>query len=751
MNFGKFNLIRQIAKGGMAEIWLAEQKGPSGFSKQVVIKKVLPHLAEDQHFIEMFLDEARLVARLDHPNIVQIFELGEIDGMYFIAMEYISGFDVSNIRDRALEFGRIVHPEIAARIISDACQGLDYAHRFKSPDGDHLNLVHRDISPQNILVSREGTAKLVDFGVAKAATSTHQTQTGAVKGKFSYMSPEQISGVPLDGRSDVFSMGIVLFELVTGIRPFGHDNELKAVTAILSSPPPSPRSIRGDLPASMEAIILKALEKDPNNRYQTAHSLSRDLEGFLLSSGVMVTSHEISEYLNDLFSDNPHFKLPWATIAETQAALPSIRAAASNYVSPTSPSTPPQTTPAPKPAPDPTIPKSDVSNINNTNKSKPMSHGVGFGLIFALALIILTLLGGAGFLVYHFFLSDRTDPQSTKISEISETNTDDSKDVQEDKALALLSEVSAETNSVSTTSQQDHETIPTHKSLSITRDINEDNYISSIKPDTQSQNPPPKDAREDKDIRAVNTKLEDIKIKDINANITHNKETTTHKDVVPSKDTRIEETKTKDTTPVDLVSRDTRTARTDVTQQSLPDAPVKPDIYEITVSLPSDVSEKDTLTETEASDELPGVKTDVKKGYGVIAIKTTPPTKVSVNKKKYKTPVELTLKTGKTKFSFSKGKGADKIKKTFTWNITEGRKITKKYTFKKGTLTVVSFPVKGHKVYVDGELVGTTPFKSVSVMEGSHKIKVVTGKTKANHKEKVNIRAGRKSVVRFNW
>jgi serine/threonine-protein kinase len=265
----------------MAEIWVAHQKGPAGFQKDVVLKKILPHLAEDQKFIDMFLDEARLAAQLSHPNIVQIFDLGEVDGEHFIAMEFIDGRDVQAIIDRGLKVRQPFSPAIAARIVADACTALDYAHNFTNKAGTHIQLVHRDVSPQNILVSKDGIVKLVDFGVAKAATSTHKTQTGAVKGKLSYMSPEQISGKMVDARSDIFALGIVLYELVTGRRPFGHESELLAITAILNEQPQRPCEIIHTVPAELEAIIFKALEKDPAIRFQSASEMQLALEQVL--------------------------------------------------------------------------------------------------------------------------------------------------------------------------------------------------------------------------------------------------------------------------------------------------------------------------------------------------------------------------------------------------------------------------------------------------------------------------------------
>ncbi len=305
MQLGRYRLERQIASGGMAEIWLAKQDGPAGFQKDVVVKRIRPHLASDEKFVEMFLDEARLAAQLDHPNIVQIFDLGHVGSNYFIAMEYVDGWDVEAIIDRSVELRRHLHPAICARIISDACTGLGYAHEFKDRDGNPAGLVHRDISPQNIRVARSGLVKVMDFGIAKAATSSHKTQTGAVKGKLSYMSPEQIMAQDLDARSDVFALGIVLYELLVGQRPFGHESELLAITAIMNQQPRSLSDIAPNIPDELEQIVLRSLAKERDQRFHSAAELQLALEQYLRSEGLLLTQRDISEYLADLFSATP--------------------------------------------------------------------------------------------------------------------------------------------------------------------------------------------------------------------------------------------------------------------------------------------------------------------------------------------------------------------------------------------------------------------------------------------------------------
>ncbi len=296
---GKYTLVRHIATGGMAEIWLAEQTGPGGFNKELVIKRILPHLAKDKHFTDMFLDEARLVAQLTHPHIGQIFELGEIEGSYFIAMEYIDGVDLSKLMLLLQGMGQAIPIENAVRIVCDVLAALEYAHEFTDRDGTPLGLVHRDISPQNVLVSNDGAVKLVDFGVAKAADNSAKTQAGGIKGKFAYMAPEQIQNESaLDRRVDIFAVGVLLYELLTFVKPFG--DELLAVSQILQSEAPDPRTYRPEVPEQLVQIIYRALAKNRDERYQSADMMLADLEGFLYQSNLAVSARELSVFIRQV-------------------------------------------------------------------------------------------------------------------------------------------------------------------------------------------------------------------------------------------------------------------------------------------------------------------------------------------------------------------------------------------------------------------------------------------------------------------
>lgn len=297
---GRYRLERRIAAGGMAEVFLARRRGPADFEKEVVIKCILPFRAEDERLIEMFLNEARLAAQLTHPNIVQIYELGREEGIYFIAMEYIQGLSLAQVRDITVELGTPLPYHYAARIVANVCAGLDYAHNFRDAEGRAVGIVHRDVSPENTIVGRNGAVKTIDFGIAKAQTHKSQTDDGDLKGKWSYMSPEQISQGELDGRSDLFSLGIVLFELVTGRHPFVAEANLDALMAILSDEPKRPTALRPDMPAELERILLRALEKDRDDRYQSGRELQRELERFIQSHAQVVSEADLGELVSAL-------------------------------------------------------------------------------------------------------------------------------------------------------------------------------------------------------------------------------------------------------------------------------------------------------------------------------------------------------------------------------------------------------------------------------------------------------------------
>jgi serine/threonine-protein kinase len=299
--FGRFELLMEMARGGMATLYLARIRGPEQFEKKLVIKRIHEHLAEEEEFIGMFLDEARITALIHHPNVATIFDMGQIQGAYFIAMEYVHGENLTSVLRAAVrQKGGFKWP-YAAKLVADAAAGLHAAHELRGPDGKPLGVVHRDVSPQNILLSYDGHVKVVDFGIAYAAERISHTQAGTLKGKVSYMSPEQTGHRDLDRRSDVFSLGIVLFESVCLKRLFKEKNEGAALLRVREADVPKPRSIRKDIPPELERIILKALAKDPEVRYQTAGDLEDDLNRLLINKGQMVGHKQLAKLMETLF------------------------------------------------------------------------------------------------------------------------------------------------------------------------------------------------------------------------------------------------------------------------------------------------------------------------------------------------------------------------------------------------------------------------------------------------------------------
>jgi eukaryotic-like serine/threonine-protein kinase len=302
--FGKYTLLNRIAVGGMAEVFLARQEGLEGFEKTICIKRIRPHLSSQPSFVQMFLNEAKLAAHLNHPNIVQIYDLGRVNDSYFIAMEYISGRDMSRIIPKAEKAG-IPFPMIyALRIASNVCEGLYFAHTKTDAYGNELNIVHRDVTPENILVSFSGTVKIVDFGIAKANTQLHeQTRAGEIKGKLSYMSPEQCMGHHLDARSDIFAFGSVLYEWITGYKLFTGENEMAILKSIIDGKIYPPSYFKEDVPEAVERILMKALEKDKTKRYQSAWEMQFDIDTYLASSEFTPSNIHLSNFLKQIFGD----------------------------------------------------------------------------------------------------------------------------------------------------------------------------------------------------------------------------------------------------------------------------------------------------------------------------------------------------------------------------------------------------------------------------------------------------------------
>ena len=303
-NLGKYTLVRKLATGGMAEVFLARADGPMGFQKKCVVKRILPHFNDDERFIEMFLAEARLAAELNHPNLVQIFDFGQHNGQYYLAMEFIDGPNTRSLNQAVRKATGAMDFAVAARLIATAAEGLHFAHELRDENGTFLNLVHRDISPDNILVSRNGAVKVVDFGIAKASTQPHLTKSGMIKGKMAYMPPEQLARDPLDRRADLFALGIVLYEMITGGMPFDATSEVSIIQAIMSVKPLERVEVyRPDCPVELQAIVMRCLEKDRERRYPSCRELQTDLEAFIQSTGKVVGTREIAALVSSLFAE----------------------------------------------------------------------------------------------------------------------------------------------------------------------------------------------------------------------------------------------------------------------------------------------------------------------------------------------------------------------------------------------------------------------------------------------------------------
>ena len=300
--FGKYQLFASLGRGGMADVFLSVARGQMGFNKLAVIKRLRQALAEEPSFRNMFLDEARLAARLSHPNIVHTYEVGEQNGVYFIAMEYLEGQSLNKVLKEALRRKEGIEPELGARIIADALGGLAYAHALADYDGRPLGIIHRDISPHNIFVTYDGHTKLVDFGIAKAALSSTETEVGVLKGKVAYMSPEQAMGGRIDQRADLFAMGIVLWELLARQRLMTGESAANTLHRLMNEPIPRVSQVVPNIDPELDAIVAKALEKDPQYRWQSAAEMRDALEAWLRVNPRPARQEEVGRKMLHLFS-----------------------------------------------------------------------------------------------------------------------------------------------------------------------------------------------------------------------------------------------------------------------------------------------------------------------------------------------------------------------------------------------------------------------------------------------------------------
>jgi serine/threonine protein kinase len=299
--YGRYFLVERIAVGGMAEVYRAVTHGVEGFRRTFVVKRILAEKATNPTFVRMFCDEARISALLHHPNIVQVYDFGHVNGSYFLAMEYLPGKDLSSLM-RVLRAAKAsVPPCLAAYVAREVAAGLHYAHTLRAPSGQPLGIVHRDVTPSNIMLLYAGGVKVLDFGIAKASSAVQAAETEGVKGKFGYLSPEQARSADVDGRSDIFGLGVTLWEMLAGRRLFASKNEIETLRNVLQKPVPPPSAFRPEIPAELDRIVLRALERSPDRRYASAEEMARDCEEVVRDA--RADGQALRAFLNDLFAE----------------------------------------------------------------------------------------------------------------------------------------------------------------------------------------------------------------------------------------------------------------------------------------------------------------------------------------------------------------------------------------------------------------------------------------------------------------
>jgi len=334
---GRYKLCFELAAGGMATVYLAKVDGDAGFEKLVALKRIHRHLGKEKRYVDMFLDEARIASRITHPNVCSVFDFGHADGEYYIAMEYLVGEPLSRLCGKvARNSNQRRHPLLPirmARVIADACEGLHAAHELKDANGELLHVVHRDISPSNLFVTFDGSVQVVDFGIASARQRVHHTATGQMKGTFAYMAPEQLAARPIDRRVDIWSLGVSLWEMLALKRLFRRDTTANAVHAILYDDLVPPSAHRPQVPEELDAIVMKALERDPKNRWQTTREMGRALREYLGAQQAIVGPAELSDWMDAVFPEGAARKSQLMEVARmAHAPVPTIPRAGHNDV-----------------------------------------------------------------------------------------------------------------------------------------------------------------------------------------------------------------------------------------------------------------------------------------------------------------------------------------------------------------------------------------------------------------------------------
>ena len=406
--FGRYQLLEKIGVGGMAEVFKARMSGEQGFEKIVAIKRIVPNMATNADFVTMFVDEAKLAAQLNHNNITHIYDLGKVDAWHYIAMEYVEGKDLRTLLKLAKERGFPLPAELALFITSKIANALDYAHRRPAPDGSELNLVHRDVSPQNILISDEGDIKLCDFGIAKAASKVSTTMSGALKGKLQYMSPEQAWGKRLDRRSDIFSLGSVLYEMLTGSPLFQGETDMSVLESVREGDVATPSSRGAEVPRRVDQIVLKALAKNPQERYQNASEFEKDLHAVLYTYQPSPGPADLAIYMHRLL------EAPQSSDDEIDAAFDKARDMSVPVGPVPAPATPPKkgkglviakaqtgefarpAIPAPEPRPEP-APRRAVGERAAALPAMGESRKSRMGLVVGIGLAAVALVAGGLF------------------------------------------------------------------------------------------------------------------------------------------------------------------------------------------------------------------------------------------------------------------------------------------------------------------------------------------------------------------